>query len=90
MGADALDRLRTLEVEHARLDGQIERIAEAQERLSDVVERIDHRLQGNGTPGIITRLDRIEQSLGTARKLVVWLLGIAGSVAVGLLLAHFG
>jgi hypothetical protein len=49
--------------------------------LFEKLDRIDVAIRGNGKPGIIVRLDRLEQSAKSQAKLI-WLL--AGAVAAGL------
>ena len=49
--------------------------------LFEKLDRIDVAIRGNGKPGIIVRLDRLEQSAKSQAKLI-WLL--IGAVAVGL------
>ena len=76
------------------MDGQeiIERLARIEERVDRLLEigiRHDRLLAGNGTAGLVTRLDRIEQIEArrrwTIRTIVVALLGVVGSmIAEGL------
>jgi hypothetical protein len=49
--------------------------------LFEKLDRIDVAIRGNGKPGIIVRLDRLEQSAKSQAKLI-WLL--IGAVAAGL------
>jgi hypothetical protein len=49
--------------------------------LFEKLDRIDVAIRGNGKPGIIVRLDRLEQSAKSQAKLI-WLL--VGAVAAGL------
>ena len=49
--------------------------------LFEKLDRIDVAIRGNGKPGIIVRLDRLEQSARSQAKLI-WLL--IGAVAAGL------
>ena len=49
--------------------------------LFEKLDRIDVAIRGNGKPGIIVRLDRLEQSAKSQAKLI-WLL--IGTVAAGL------
>jgi len=51
------------------------------EILFEKLDRIDVAIRGNGKPGIIVRLDRLEQSAKSQAKLI-WLL--VGAVAAGL------
>ena len=51
------------------------------EILFEKLDRIDVAIRGNGKPGIIVRLDRLEQSAKSQAKLI-WLL--IGAVAAGL------
>jgi len=45
------------------------------------LDRLDEAIRGNGKPGIIVRLDRLEQSAKSQAK-IIWLL--VGAVAAGL------
>jgi len=49
--------------------------------LFEKLDRIDVAIRGNGKPGILIRLDRLEQSAKSQAKLI-WLL--VGAVAAGL------
>ena len=49
--------------------------------LFEKIDRIDVAIRGNGKPGIIVRLDRLERSAKSQAKLI-WLL--IGAVAAGL------
>jgi len=49
--------------------------------LFEKLDRIDVAIRGNGKPGIIVRLDRLEQSAKSQAK-IIWLL--VGAVAAGL------
>ena len=49
--------------------------------LFEKLDRIDVAIRGNGKPGIIVRLDRLEQTAKSQAKLI-WLL--VGAVAAGL------
>ena len=49
--------------------------------LFEKIDRIDVAIRGNGKPGIIVRLDRLEQTAKSQAKLI-WLL--IGAVAAGL------
>lgn len=46
------------------------------------LDKIDVSIRGNGKPGIITRLDRLEQTKILLGKLFWVVLGIAGTVIV--------
>jgi hypothetical protein len=57
----------------------VDRLAALDERLEqhsrssvERYEKLDKMLRGNGTPGIVTRLDRIEQICGAVR----WFVGV--------------
>ena len=72
------------------MDGQeiIERLARIEERVAEVREDTVELRRGvfgyNGTPGLVTRLDRIEQiethRRWTIRAIVIALLGVVGSM----------
>ena len=49
--------------------------------LFEKLDRLDEAIRGNGKPGIIVRLDRLEQSAKSQAK-IIWLL--VGAVAAGL------
>lgn len=50
-------------------------------KIFEKLDRIDVAIRGNGKPGIIVRLDRLEHSAKSQAKLI-WLL--IGAVAAGL------
>jgi hypothetical protein len=60
-----------------QLQTSLERIEEALERRSDaqdeVLEKLDHAVNGNGKVGLTTRVDRIERFLAILTR-VGWIL----------------
>jgi hypothetical protein len=52
-------------------------------------EYLDHLLRGNGTPGIITRLDRIERDAAKLGAILKWAIGIGTTVCVTLAIKAF-
>ena len=49
------------------------------------LDQMDRAVRGNGKPGILIRLDRLEQSESTRNKLLWLIAGSAATVAVGLI-----
>jgi hypothetical protein len=45
------------------------------------IDKLDVAIRGNGKPGILIRLDRLEQSAKTQAKLIWLLLGALGTCA---------
>ena len=61
---------------------QYERVCRVQfERIIAKLERIDEALRGNGGPGIKVRLDRLERSEQTRRRMVWALVGATVTMA---------
>ncbi len=61
------------------IDERLGRLEEKLDENTRETKAIRHVIEGNGTPGMKTRLDRIEQRA----KLVFWVLGITLPIALG-------
>ena len=57
-----------------------ERISEQFDEIKAVLVRLDDAIRGNGKPGLVLRIDRLERSRATHNK-VLWGL-LAGGVGV--------
>lgn len=60
-------------------------VREENEPLRDAVDRLDHAIRGNGSPGLNQRVASLEQSRTTHKKLWGTVLGIIATVAGALL-----
>jgi hypothetical protein len=49
------------------------------EVLFKKIDKLDEAIRGNGKPGILIRLDRLEQSAGIHAKLIWLILGALGT-----------
>lgn len=67
-----------------RLAEHVEETRTYQRGAAATIERIDHTLRGNGTPGLTTRMDRVEQRAALVAKVAWWALGIGGTIAGGI------
>ena len=60
---------------------QYEKICKGEfDQIHKKLDKIDISLRGNGKPGIMTRLDRLEQTKILLGKLFWIVLGVAGTV----------
>lgn len=62
--------------------------ARVEERLTVMDEKLDkliHSVEGNGRPGLLIRVDRVEQKW----KIVVWVLGVVGAAVLVQLVERF-
>lgn len=58
---------------------EIETIARTEEKIDSLiikVDRLEYSINGNGTPGLKTRVDRIEQIV----KVALWICGTVGTL----------
>ena len=63
------------------MNEQYEKICKGEfEEIHKKLDKIDVSLRGNGKPGIITRLDRLEQTKNLFSKVFWIVLGVAGTV----------
>lgn len=60
-------------------------IREENEPLREAVEKLDHAIRGNGSPGLNQRVASLEQSRTTHKKLWGTVLGIIATVAGALI-----
>lgn len=65
----------------ARIEEQVSSLKEITEKIDRKLEDLDHRFDDNGRPGIVTRLDRVENSLKLLSRLI-WV--IIPAVVAGL------
>lgn len=80
------ERLRALELQQERtathLAGEVSNMVKLMSEIRDIIKRHDTMFFGsNGNVGLLTRIDRLEQS-EKSRK---WALHAAGATALGLL-----
>lgn len=64
------ERLRKVELDLAEAKPIREQILEKLEKIDKSVEKLDHKINGNGTPGIESRLKDIENAEGSRKKAV--------------------
>lgn len=67
-------------------DRHLTQILTSLARIEAKQESHDHLLRGNGSLGLVTRVDRVEQRLAAENRRNSWLLSVAGTLAVGLVL----
>lgn len=61
--------------------GLTEQLARLDERLNGMDQKLDkviHAIEGNGKPGLIIRVDRVEQRW----KAIAWVLAIVGGTVI--------
>jgi len=68
---------------------QVSKLSESQavqtellSHIKSILDKLDHHMHGNGKPGLITRVDRLEQS-HKLKNAILWLLGstVVGGVS---------
>lgn len=57
-------------------DIQLGRIREAIDSIDDRLGKIEYTLNGNGVPGLKTRIDRMEQTHVRQGKFITWISGL--------------
>jgi len=72
------DQLADINVKQARVE---ERLTVMDEKLDKLI----HAVEGNGKPGLLIRVDRVEQRW----KLVAWVLGVVGAAVLVQLVERF-
>ena len=70
MTHDTEERLRALEVGHVRMGAQLDSLIDSLKRQEAQLVKIDYKLSGNGTPGLVSRLDHIDGEMKAAKALV--------------------
>ena len=53
------------------------------------LDKLDIAIRGNGKPGLVTRIDRLEQARASRSKVTWFIAGLAGAYVVRVLISHF-
>jgi hypothetical protein len=81
---EILDRLSNIQLDVRELHSDHRNLSEKVDDVRDEIEKFNHTINGNGTPGMKVEIDRLKQAearrrwlnravIGTVLSIIVWL-----------------